>query len=91
VIVKIPATLSAKGKPGTLEFDLPAVATLRSVLDEIEHRLPGSAAKILDANGKLYRYVNLYVNGDDIRHGAGMDTPVTENDEILILPAISGG
>jgi sulfur-carrier protein len=61
------------------------------VLDQIEERIPGSAARILDGDGKPYRYVNLYVNGNDVRHGAGMDTPVAEHDEVLILPAISGG
>lgn len=91
MIVKIPATLSVKGTPGTVTLDLPGAATLRLVLDAIEQHMPGSAARILDRDGKPHRYVNLYVNGNDIRHGAGMDTPVTENDEVLILPAISGG
>jgi molybdopterin synthase sulfur carrier subunit len=45
----------------------------------------------VDDTGKLRGYVNLYVNGDDIRHGSGLDTPVVESDEVLILPAISGG
>lgn len=91
MIVKLPATLSKQGRSGTLSLDVPAAATLRLVIAEIEHQLPGATAKIIDSDGKLYRYVNLYVNGDDVRHGAGMDTPVTENDEVLILPAISGG
>lgn len=91
MIVKLPATLSRQGRPGTLTLDVPAAATLGLVLAEIEKQLPGTVAKIVDRDGKLYGYVNLYVNGDDVRHGAGVDTPVTEHDEILILPAISGG
>jgi MoaD family protein len=91
MIVRIPATLRATGKPGTLSLEVPVAATLRLILDEIEQQLPGSAAKLLDGDGKLHRYVNIYVNGDDVRTGAGMDTPVSEGDEVLILPAISGG
>lgn len=91
MIVKIPATLSGKGTAGTVTLDLTGGCTLRLVLDQIESQIPGSAARIIDSDGRPYRYVNLYVNGDDVRHGAGMDTPVAEHDEILILPAISGG
>lgn len=72
-------------------MEVPAGATLRAVLDEVEKRIPGATAKLLDADGKPHRYVNLYVNGDDIRYGAGVDTPVAEQDEVLILPAVSGG
>ena len=89
--VKIPATLTGKGAAGTLQLDVPPATTLRQVLDEIDRQFPGAAAKILDGDGRPHRYVNLYVNGDDVRHGAGMDTPVRDTDEILILPAISGG
>jgi molybdopterin converting factor small subunit len=74
-----------------VDMEVPAGATLRAVLDEVEKRLPGATAKLLDADGKPHRYVNLYVNGDDIRYAAGVDTPVTERDEVLILPAVSGG
>lgn len=91
MIVRLPASLSKSGKPGMVDMEVPAGATLRAVLDEVERRLPGATAKLLDADGKPHRYVNLYVNGDDIRYGAGVDTPVTERDEILILPAVSGG
>jgi molybdopterin converting factor small subunit len=89
--VKIPATLSGKGTSGTLTLDVPPAATLRLVLDEIERKIPGAVAKIVDGQGRPHRYVNLYVNGDDVRHGAGLDTPVGDTDEVLILPAISGG
>ena len=89
--VKIPATVSGQGRSGTLTIDVPAAATLRLVLDEIDRRYPGAAARIVDGEGRPHRYVNLYVNGDDVRHGSGVDTPVTDNDEVLILPAISGG
>lgn len=91
MIVKLPATLSQNGQPGTIDLELTGSATLGSVLDEIEKQVPGVTSKILAGDGKPHRYVNLYVNGDDVRHGAGLSTPVRESDEVLILPAISGG
>lgn len=51
--------------------------------DEFEERL-------LD-DGELQRFVNLYVNGEDVRHGEGLDTELNEDDEVSILPAVSGG
>lgn len=42
-------------------------------------------------NGEIRRFVNVYVNGEDIRHLSGVDTKITDNDEVSVLPAISGG
>lgn len=91
MIVRLPATLRQSGRPGMLDLQIPPAATVRLVLAEIEKQLPGATARIVGDDGKLHRFVNLYVNGDDIRHGSGVDTPVVEGDELLILPAISGG
>lgn len=89
--VRLPATLTQNGKPGLVDFEVTEATTLRAVLDRVETQVPGSTKKILDGEGRLYRYVNIYLNGDDVRHGGGIDTQVKEGDEILILPAISGG
>ena len=89
--IKLPAALSQSGTPGIVEVEVPAQSTVGSLLAGLSDQVPGATKKILDDNGALYRYVNLYVNGDDVRHGAGLDTPVSETDEVLILPAISGG
>jgi len=91
MIVRLPATLSGTGRPDAVPLPVPAAATVRSVLDVLERRLPGLVGKLLDGEGRLYGYVNIYVNGDDIRQGAGVQTAVKEGDEILVLPAISGG
>lgn len=89
--IKLPAALNQGGSPGMVDLDIPAQSTLGSVLQDLEKHIPGATRKIVSTDGKLYGYVNLYVNGGDVRHGEGLDTPVSENDEVLILPAISGG
>ncbi|MGC4809221.1 ubiquitin-like small modifier protein 1 [Micromonospora sp. DT228] len=89
--VRLPASLSQSGKAGMVDVDVPTVTTLRAVLAEIERKIPGATRRILDEDGKLYRFVNLYVNGDDIRNSDGIDTAVHSTDEVLILPAVSGG
>lgn len=89
--IKLPAALSQGGTPGMVEVEVPAQSTVGSLLTGLNEQIPGATKKILDDNGALYGYVNLYVNGDDVRHGAGLSTPVSEADEVLILPAISGG
>jgi MoaD family protein len=65
----------------------PTVSGLVAVLDA---RYPGAAARLLDESG-LRRYVNVYVNGRDVRLGAGLATPLHEGDAVWILPSSSGG
>lgn len=89
--VRLPATLTQNGKPGMVDIEVPQATTLRSVLDQVEAQIPGAMQRILDGEGRLYRYVNIYLNGDDVRHGGGLEAQVKEGDEVLILPAISGG
>ncbi|HLB70283.1 MAG TPA: ubiquitin-like small modifier protein 1 [Candidatus Methanoperedens sp.] len=65
--------------------------TVKTVLDKlIEQFGPDFERRILD-KGEVRRFVNLYVNGEDIRHLKGLDSPVKDADEISILPAVSGG
>ena len=89
--IKLPAALNRGGAPGMVDLDIPAQSTLASVLQDLEKHIPGATEKMLRADGRLHGYVNLYVNGKDVRDGEGLGTPVTEDDEVLILPAISGG
>jgi molybdopterin converting factor small subunit len=89
--VQVPASLGHRGRPGVVELELADRATVRSVLEEVDERIPGSLARLLNGEGRLHRYVNVYVNGVDVRYGGDLDTPVRDSDEILIVPAISGG
>ncbi len=65
--------------------------TIKAVLDKlIEQYGEDFERRILD-KGEVRRFVNLYVNGEDIRHLSGLSTGVKDTDEISILPAVSGG
>jgi molybdopterin converting factor small subunit len=64
--------------------------TLEEVLLNIDSISPGFADKILE-NGEIKRFVNIYVNNEDVRLGKGLETEIGEDDTISILPAVSGG
>lgn len=66
-------------------------ATLRELVDDLEARHPGLAANLVDDEGRLHRYVNLYVNDEDVRFLGGVETPLDEGDVVSILPAVAGG
>jgi molybdopterin converting factor small subunit len=65
-------------------------ATVGSVLDHLFASEPALAER-LRPDGTLSAFVNVYVNGDDVRHRDGLDTPVGESDVIVLLPAMAGG
>lgn len=66
-------------------------ATVAAIVQDVESRHPGLKERICDDAGKVRRFVNLYVNGEDIRFLSSLDTPVKDGDEISIVPAIAGG
>jgi molybdopterin synthase sulfur carrier subunit len=66
-------------------------ATVAAIIEDVESRHPGLKERICDDAGKVRRFVNLYVNGEDIRFLSSLDTPVKDGDEISIVPAIAGG
>jgi len=65
-------------------------ATVGEVLDSLYDRFAELKARIAE-DGSLRRFVNVYVGGEDIRFLSGLETPVTDGDEITILPAVAGG
>ena len=66
--------------------------TLRELIRNLDARHPGFASQLVDAEtGEQRRFVNLYVNDEDVRYLGGLDTPVEEGDIISILPAVAGG
>lgn len=61
------------------------------VLDALEQNFPGIRARLCDDQGELRRFVNFYVNSEDIRFLDGKDTQLQEGDELSIVPAVAGG
>jgi len=57
----------------------------------IDGQFPGIRAKLLDDSGEVKRFINVFVNDDEIRTLQGLDTPVTEKDKVSIVPAMAGG
>ncbi|MBI3911824.1 MAG: MoaD/ThiS family protein [Armatimonadetes bacterium] len=65
--------------------------TVREVVDDLERRYPGLKERLCDETGRLRRFVNIYVNNEDIRHLANEETPLKEGDEVSVVPSIAGG
>jgi len=68
-----------------------AGATLRELLMDLDARNPGLRDALLDADGQLKRYIQTYVNDEDVRFLGGVETPLAEGDSVSILPAVAGG
>jgi molybdopterin synthase sulfur carrier subunit len=66
-------------------------STVSQVVADMESRYPGIRERLCEADGRVRRFVNIYVNGDDIRFLANLETAVKDNDEVSIVPAIAGG
>ncbi|MFM8999586.1 MAG: MoaD family protein [Actinomycetota bacterium] len=65
--------------------------TVGAVLADLEARFPGATDKVVDAEGALHRFVNVYVNGEDIRFAGSLGATVRDGDTVTILPAVAGG
>jgi molybdopterin converting factor small subunit len=66
-------------------------STLRDVLTALDAAHPGFAAKLLDEQGNLHKFVNVFVADDDVRYLKGLDTPVSGGQTVSIVPAVAGG
>ncbi len=86
--VRIPPVLR-KQTGGAKEVDAEG-NTVRGVLDNLTEQFP-SLREHLFADNELQRFVNVYVNDQDIQYLDKLDTPVTSNDTVIILPAMAGG
>ena len=89
VVVRIPTTLRPlSGGASTVTVE---GATLREVLAALENSHSGFAAKLLDGDGNLHKFVNVFVADDDVRYLNGIDTPVASGQTVSIGPAVAGG
>ena len=66
-------------------------ATVGEVVRTLLDGHPGLGGRLLTPDGELHRFVNVYLNGQDVRYLEGLETPVADRDEIRLLPAIAGG
>ena len=65
--------------------------SVQDIINDIEKQHPGVRDRICEADGRVRRFVNIFVNEEDIRFLQNLDTPVKESDEVSIIPAIAGG
>ena len=65
--------------------------TVAEALDALEAKYPGFRERIYDQDGKLRQFVNIYKNDEDIRFGSGLETELTQEDDLSIVPAVAGG
>ncbi|MFY9887239.1 MAG: MoaD/ThiS family protein [Streptosporangiaceae bacterium] len=65
--------------------------TVRQLIAGLDADYPGIGGRLLDDSGQLRRFVNVYVNDDDIRLSEGLDTPVASGGQVSVIPAVAGG
>jgi MoaD family protein len=66
-------------------------ATLGALVDDLDTQHPGLKNRLVTEEGKLHRFVNVYVNDEDVRFTGALDTAVKDGDSVTILPAVAGG
>jgi molybdopterin converting factor small subunit len=89
VAIRIPSAMRALvGGEARVEAD---GGTVREVLEEASGRHPGLGDRLFAEPGKVRRFVNVFVDDEDIRHRQGLDTPVGDGQVVSILPAVAGG
>jgi molybdopterin synthase sulfur carrier subunit len=89
VTVKIPTPLR-KLTNGETSVDTDG-STIGAIVESLESSFPGMRERLLDDSGELRHFVNIYLNGEDVRYLDGLNSSVGENDELSIVPAVAGG
>lgn len=89
VVVRIPTPLRRMTN-GQDKVELQAAA-LSELIETLESAYPGIKDRLIDENGELRYFVNIYLNGEDVRFLQGLDTAAAAGDEISIVPAVAGG
>ncbi len=89
VDVRLPTVL--RGHAGGASVVQVDGATIGEVLSKMLAEYPGMSGQVLTEDGSLHKFVNVYVDDDDVRYLQGLDTPVHDGAEVSILPAVAGG
>jgi len=90
VTLRVPTILrSLTG--GVAEVSVDGAATLAELIEKVDAEHPGIRGRVLDDDGKLRRFVNVYVGEDDVRFAQGLETPTPDGTTVSIIPAVAGG
>ncbi|MGH7373465.1 MAG: ubiquitin-like small modifier protein 1 [Candidatus Rokuibacteriota bacterium] len=89
VLVRIPTPLRSLTK-GAAEVQADA-ATVTDLIEVLERQFPGLKERLVEDGGELRRFINIYINQEDIRFLQGATTTLKQGDEVSIVPAIAGG
>lgn len=89
VTVRVPAPLQKLTQSQT-EVKVSGV-NIRELIEDLEKKFPGIKERICEETGKIRRFINIYVNEEDVRFLQQEETPLKDGDEISIIPAIAGG
>jgi molybdopterin synthase sulfur carrier subunit len=89
VTVKLP-TILRKHADGQARVNADG-GTLSDVLHDLESKYPGITRNVLTDDGALHRFINVYVNDEDVRYLGSLETEIKEGDTVSILPAVAGG
>ena len=87
--VRIPAPLRKLTKDQAVVSS--SGSTIEEILSDLEKNYPGIKERICDETGQIRRFINIFLNGEDIRFKDGANTKVSNDSEISIIPAIAGG
>lgn len=92
VAVRIPTILRTYTKgESDVTVEVGDGATLGDVVEALEVSYPGLRARVLDDAGALRRFVNVYVDDDDVRFASGLATPTPDGTKVSVIPAVAGG
>ncbi len=91
VLIRIPTPLRRMTN-GQAQVEMETESsTLAELVEKLDEDYPGLKARLLDENGELRYFVNIYLNGEDVRFLQGLDTSTGSGDEVSIVPAVAGG
>ncbi|PSL02529.1 molybdopterin synthase subunit MoaD [Haloactinopolyspora alba] len=92
VAVRVPTILRTYTKgEADVSVDVGSDATLADVITALDADHPGIGARVLDDTGQIRRFVNVYVDDDDVRFASGLQTPTPDGTKVSVIPAVAGG
>jgi molybdopterin converting factor small subunit len=92
VAVRVPTILRAYTQgQSDVSVTVQDGAALADVVAALDRTHPGIAARVLDDSGQIRRFVNVYVDDDDVRFAAGLQTPTPDGARVSVIPAVAGG